>query len=116
MIWRQCSDCGVSYNFGDARVCCPECGSDNTKITGGDSVEWQPIETAPKDGSLVLCCWSPWKPVAYGPEQGEVCLLRWKLNPRNSREYFGDPDEWDDYELADITNQPTHWLPLPDLP
>jgi hypothetical protein len=79
---------------------------------------WQPIETAPRDGSRVLC-WAPgWQP----------CLLIWKLNNRiqyahsqkamldHAIEYFGDYDEWDDYDLALSGNGPTHWLPLPEPP
>lgn len=80
-------------------------------------MDWQPIETAPKDGTSVLC-WAPgWE---------EPSLLIWKANPRlltpvegHSSSYFGDAWEMDDYELARPENFPTHWLdyrPLPALP
>lgn len=91
-------------------------------------MKWEPIDTAPKDGSLVLCCW-------LGGEGG-VSLLCWKTNFRLERDrrrdnltdedrrwldqrvdsYFGDPLESDDYHLAEPANFPTHWLPLPEIP
>jgi hypothetical protein len=89
-------------------------------------MEWEPIETAPKDGTYVLCCW------AGSPS---VCLLVWKTNRRlivdperrlspedeaflkaRSASYFGDPQEDDDYDLALPENAPTHWLPYPAPP
>ncbi len=92
---------------------------------------WQPINTAPRDGSRVLCCWA-------GSEDSYT-LLRWKTNDRIERHqerirrgesfpdsaealaeymswnasYFGDPWEWDDYDLAKPGASPTHWLPIP---
>jgi hypothetical protein len=81
-------------------------------------MQWEPIETAPKDGSRV-CCWATgWEP----------CFLIWKQNHRIvdahkhnqnldlSEEYFGDPFEYDDYELAEPGNGPTHWVRLPTVP
>jgi hypothetical protein len=70
-------------------------------------MEWQPIETAPKDGRRIVA----WRQ-GYGWNGWEV--LRWKVNTRTGREYFGDPLENDDYDLAD--EQPTHWLPIPEPP
>lgn len=82
-------------------------------------MEWQPIETAPKDSSEVLC-WAESFPFP--------CFLVWKTNPRIvhahnkgeagdlSASYFGDPDEMDDYTFAERSGQPTHWLLLPPLP
>lgn len=85
--------------------------------------DWHPIQTAPRTGSRVLVCWEgrgpPWLPE----------IMIWKTNSRivDARErgydvgpqvdsYFGDPDESDDYELADPKNFPTHWLPIPPVP
>ena len=75
---------------------------------------WQSIETAPRNGDLVLCCWSRGSDNYL--DQENVELLRWKTNPRTGRSYFGDSLEMDDYDLAD--NQPTHWRefrPFPKL-
>lgn len=35
---------------------------------------------------------------------------------RMADSYFGNPDESDDYELADPKNFPTHWLPILPVP
>ena len=65
---------------------------------------WQPIETAPKDGTLVLTCVEGvyYRPItgvwsSYHPNQaGKTC---WRTSPVG-----GD-------KIA-----PTHWMPLPDPP
>lgn len=85
--------------------------------------EWKPIDTAPKDGSRVLC----WR-VDWGREWSP-CFLIWKTNSRIvgarqagehvedfSDSYFGDPEEFDDYHLALPYHAPTHWMPLPEPP
>ena len=70
----------------DPSIDCPLCG------------EWQPIETAPKDGRRVLVMWEYWSSepfVAYfkhGRWNGEVALS----------------------ECSD--DGPTHWMPLPSPP
>ena len=84
---------------------------------------WQSIDSAPKDGTRVLC----WKDGWYGAQ-----FLCWKTNHRivdahklakagdkdleYSQSYFGDREEYDDYPLALPGNAPTHWLVIPDFP
>ena len=68
-------------------------------------VFWETIDTAPKDGSLILCAWAG---------QKDIALLMWKFNDRTGTSYFGDPDEWDDYAI--MNEQPTHWFKLPPIP
>lgn len=82
-------------------------------------MDWQPIDTAPKDGTLIPC---------WAESFVEPCFLVWKTNPRIveghsvgqdlnlSESYFGDPIEMDDYELAEVNGGPTHWCELPPLP
>lgn len=61
--------------------------------------EWQPIETAPKDGTSVLVVG------AYG----YVLMARWKEMTRV-------PSRWESYGLGAIRFEPTHWMPLPEPP
>lgn len=76
--------------------------------------DWQSIQTAPRDGSVLVCWREGWE---------HPCLLCWKCNTRieendpiYSQEYFGDLEEYDDYELAEADGGPTHWHPLSPLP
>lgn len=55
-------------------------------------MEWQPIETAPKDGTHVLGWCRHW-----GRDVHEV--------------YY-----WTGLNRWQTTMQPTHWMPLPDPP
>lgn len=64
--------------------------------------DWQPIETAPKDGRFVLC---------YG-HGGPVAMEPMKF-------YAGDAPgagEWGWLEGDTPRRQPTHWMPLPEPP
>lgn len=84
--------------------------------------DWVPIDSAPRvGGKSVIVCW------AGRPDS--VSLLVWKTNDRiaSARKsgqdldgmvdsYFGDPVEYDDYDLAKPENFPTHWLPRPEVP
>ena len=63
------------------------------------NVEWQPIETAPKDGKEVILFAAPRH---YGIGFFTEC----------PREMVGGPLFWD----WDWGHQPTHWLPLPPPP
>ena len=84
-------------------------------------MEWQPIETAPKDGSCILIVtMSALSPVvdiahwAIGHEESELggihgvwragCQYAWEMAEDFAREYIGT------YPM------PTHWMPLPGIP
>ena len=66
--------------------------------------DWQPIETAPKDGTVILAWRDGWvKPT----------LLLW-LAHRDL-----EAPGWCPYERQPIRprgSQPTHWMPLPEPP
>lgn len=65
--------------------------------------EWQPIETAPRDGARFL---------AIRDEDGftEIPnIICWNCHYEN----FADT-EWDD--ARQVKFQPTHWMPLPPAP
>ena len=58
--------------------------------------EWQPIETAPRDGTDIL----------VGYTTGEICILHFDAAT------FAWWDHLGAYEFPD----PTHWMPLPPPP
>ena len=81
------------------------------------SDEWQPIETAPKNGDELI---------GYRPDQG-VFVFRWALMEEIvAKDMHGDPIEDYDEDQADWWHDrwgwmeddlvPTHWMPLPPAP
>lgn len=69
--------------------------------------KWQPIETAPKDGTPMLLIVA-----GYEPAVGRF------LPGRNAWSYL-DQEEIEVFEGAGVTFgewQPTHWMPLPPPP
>ena len=66
-------------------------------------MEWQPIKTAPKDGTLFLA-WEAHYPYANVARwfQGRVYWLAEELQLAYTGSWSGHP--------------PTHWMPLPDPP
>lgn len=65
---------------------------------------WQPIETAPKDGTAILAVIKGFQPVVveYDPDVG------WW--------YGGDDVPDDDWYSMPFQYEPTHWMPLPPAP
>ena len=66
--------------------------------------DWQPIETAPTDGTAVLC----W-PFNYSS------LFEGKAEPEIVIGFFSEDDWWCESTVAK-TFDPTHWRPLPAPP
>jgi hypothetical protein len=67
---------------------------------------WQPIETAPKDQFLLLCGPSGYTTTPMVVTTGRMCS-----------DYHAG--RWIDHANDDLTDwgfEPTHWMPLPDLP
>lgn len=67
-------------------------------------MEWQPIETAPKDGTPVL---------VFVPRDRFVAVMQYK--PRHNGDKIGG--DW----AEDLGEQfwrftPSHWMPLPEPP
>jgi hypothetical protein len=63
---------------------------------------WQPIETAPKDGTVIdLWC---------GGERYADC--QWYKNEWREYRY----DDFDSLALLPVERLPTHWMPLPTAP
>lgn len=75
-------------------------------------IDWQPIDTAPKDGSYVLIADAEHVTVGfYQSDTGETLIAG--DNPH--WEPF-DHSYWNRLETDDSWFQPTHWAPLPDPP
>jgi hypothetical protein len=62
------------------------------------SAGWQPIETAPKDGTPLLLGWPTFHPLVGHCEDG----------------LWGELDS--DFGFEPFENTPTHWMPLPAAP
>lgn len=69
--------------------------------------DWQPIDTAPRDGTEILL-WDGYK----------LCVASWAFGSL----FRIEPKEWitgecrGDYNSYDTVDEPTHWLPLPETP
>jgi hypothetical protein len=66
-----------------------------------DKAKWQPIETAPRDGSFLLGYYKMWKCPT---------IIRWQ------KSQYGDFGYWDCARVCSDNIHPTHWMPLPDAP
>ena len=75
---------------------------------------WQPIETAPKDGTIILLCRTTGKrepevyPGAWCPDETEEAEYPWLFWERLNKQQV-KPNGWAD-------GIPTHWMPLPEPP
>jgi hypothetical protein len=70
--------------------------------------EWQPIETAPKDGTKILLGYFP-DPVY----EGASVMRSWEV-----AFWHGIHRKWCGRELLNSEGyfSPTHWMPLPEYP
>jgi len=66
----------------------------------GQAREWQPIETAPKDGTRII--------VANDVYGSVWCDVAW-------RKMIRVPDRWESL-IGAVPFRPTHWMPKPDAP
>lgn len=63
--------------------------------------EWQPIETAPKDGTVILL---------YRYLRGSLSfVIGYATND-------GIKPIWMEYSAPFKTIEPTHWMPMPEVP
>lgn len=126
-----CFECGKKFvydldEFGDDRDICFECEEEHnrnclaTMILSREvsfpwrkTMNWQPIETAPKDGSEVLLAVKiragiPGKMLVGHWMPGGHCIE--DHPPIDAGWYF-----WNG-SMFNLASKPTHWMPLPKLP
>ncbi len=70
--------------------------------------QWQPIETAPKDGSRVIM-WGRYNSVCIAAWRDD----RWFVDADESRAIESQTDFGIEYKTFDF---PSHWMPLPTPP
>jgi len=70
-------------------------------------MNWQPIETAPKDGTTILVC----------DAAKQISLVNWEYVTGYENTNIG-PDGWRSDACRDFGGfeDPTHWMPLPEPP
>jgi len=64
-------------------------------------IEWQPIETAPRDGTYIILA-------RLDGDYVEVCGGDWNLYPKEGQEGLHGFEAW--------MSNATHWMPIPDFP
>lgn len=85
---------------------------------GNEMSEWQPIDTAPKDGSMFLICDRQWVfPAWYDDAEN---IYKWKFVDDTSPDGFSEEgNQSTDYirfNAYPISNPPGWWMPLPAPP
>ncbi|MGN7959178.1 DUF551 domain-containing protein [Agrobacterium radiobacter] len=138
-IWRTCTGCHESNEgyptgpFSDTLKChlgggCFECGGigavwDTTDYEDmgnfialsaqvQDVAGWRPIETAPKDESIIMLFRADekhWASISTGYFKNDRFA-------RNPKPYWGGPHERSLGIRWYRENPPTHWMPLPEAP
>lgn len=68
--------------------------------------EWQPIDTAPRDGSFID---------AYDAHNGDRFVSRWIKHPPEMAEAVGREGQWLGFTYQ-FSDGPTNWMPLPPPP
>ena len=80
--------------------------------------DWQPIETAPKDGTEIIGCsvnkWGDDNVTLYGPWTMAFSRDMWRSSWDGSEVLSYMSDFGSQYKELD--SDPTHWMPLPSTP
>lgn len=74
-------------------------------------MEWQPIETAPKDGQRVIL----YRPLAHNTNDYEIDIKR-SVSTNQGCWFDTVPEGMTAENYTDGYCRPTHWMPLPLKP
>jgi hypothetical protein len=66
-------------------------------------MQWQPIETAPRNGRKIIV------------SDGFNVTMAWYVDDEYAEADEGEPGWYED-EFDVMLRQPTHWMPLPEPP
>ena len=82
------------------------------------SMEWKPIETAPRDGEPIIVAAGGYKPVLARWRDFDNPLVHWRSDvPQEKRREIMEGDWRHALDTARrLSYPPTHWMPLPEPP
>lgn len=76
--------------------------------------EWQPIETAPKDGRFILL-WDANSSFTVGAQDRICATGAWIIDPYHGSGAWQVGRDDDEYAPSRF-DSPSHWMPLPEAP
>ncbi len=115
LTWSSVPNCSM-VSLEEAKAACQaDCQSRYVALSAQvqDVAGWQPIETAPKDGTPVIL-WTVWVGDEISPDPfSEVQIGYWDHgNDLPESHDFSRRPEW----VVQRIGEPTHWMPLPAAP
>lgn len=102
IVLKQCEDFLVELHEKALRARAADAGA---------GPRWEPIETAPKDGTKILV-WTPHQHITRYDPSFRVEIVWWRPDPFRGKGEWS----WRTARTDSYIDPPTHWQPLPDPP
>lgn len=77
-------------------------------------MDWQPIETAPKDGTRIFLFFPEWRHSVQPGHWLDSKEIRYGKIYRESAQWIVEGSAF--FSIHERKLEPTHWMPLPDPP